>query len=49
MRNGDVLKIAIVLIVLFFVGGFLFSILFKIGILALIVLGVLYLFKRVFR
>jgi hypothetical protein len=43
------IKVAIVLVVLFFIGGFLFRILFKIGILALIVLGVLYLFKRVFR
>ncbi len=49
MRNSDALKIAIVLIILFFIGGFLFKVLFKIGILALIVLGVLYLFKKVFR
>lgn len=49
MKNSDAIKIAIVLIILFFIGGFLFKILFKIGILALIVLGALYLFKKVFR
>lgn len=49
MKNRDIIKIVIVLIVLFFIGGFLFKVLFKIGMLALIVLGVLYLFKKVFR
>lgn len=49
MRNSDVFKIAIVLIILFFIGGFLFKVLYKIGLLALIVLGILYLFKKVFK
>ena len=49
MSSINVLKIGIVLIVLFLIGGFLFTVLFKIGVLAIIALGVLYLFKKVSR
>ena len=48
MKNLDLIKVGIALIILFFIGGFLFKVLFKVGLIALIVLGVLYLFKKVF-
>ncbi len=48
MRTSDVFKVMIVLILLAFVGGFIFRVLFKLGILALIILAGMYLFKKVF-
>ncbi len=48
MRTADIFKIMIVLIILVLAGGFIFRILFKLGLLALLVLGILYLFNRVF-
>ena len=48
MRTGDVFNVLIVLVILAFVGGFIFRVLFKLGMLALMVLAGLYLFKKVF-
>ncbi len=45
---GNAFKGAIGIIILFFVLGFLFKVLFKIGLLLLVGLGVLYLYKQVF-
>ena len=45
---GNIFKGILIIMVLFFVFGFFFRILFKLGILALIILGVLYLYKKVF-
>lgn len=44
----NMFKIAVILILMFFVFGFVYKILFKLGMLALLVLAVLYLFNRVF-
>lgn len=46
--SGNVFKVIIVIILLFFVFGFVFRVLFKLGLLALLILGILYLFKKVF-
>lgn len=48
MRITDILKLIIVVIVAAFLLGFVFSFLFKVGIILLIGLGVLYLFRKVF-
>lgn len=48
MTLNETLKGIIVLIVLFFVFGFLFNFLFKVGIIAILVLGIVYLYKRIF-
>ena len=48
MKTADIFKILAVLVLLVLAGGFIFRILFKLGILALIVLGILYLFTKVF-
>ena len=45
---GNIFNILIVLVLLIFVGGFVFQVLFKLGLLALVVLAGLYLFKKVF-
>ncbi len=44
----NVLKTALFIIVVVFLFGFLFSFLFKVGLILLIVLGILYLIKKVF-
>ena len=45
---GNVFKGMIVIIILFFAFGFVFRVLFKLGLLALLVLGIMYLFKKIF-
>lgn len=45
---GDLIKGILAIILIVFVFGFVFSILFKIGIILLIGLGVLYLIRKVF-
>ena len=45
---SDILKLFLGLIVVAFLLSFVFGILFKVGIILLIGLGVLYLFKKVF-
>lgn len=45
---GNVFKGMIIIIILFFAFGFVFRVLFKLGLLALLVLGIMYLFKKVF-
>lgn len=45
---GNIFKIVIVAIVLFFAFGFVYRVLFKLGILALIILAGFYLYKQVF-
>lgn len=46
--NLDLLKSAVIIIVIVFLLGTVFSFLFKVGIILLIALGVLYLIKKVF-
>lgn len=46
---GNVFKGMVVIILLFFVFGFVFRVLFKLGLLALLVLGIMYFFKKVFK
>ena len=48
MINMDLIKAALVLIAVVFLLSYLFGFLFKVGVLLLIGLGVLYLVKRVF-
>lgn len=45
---GDLIKLILTVIIAAFVLGFVFSFLFKVGILMLLGLGILYLFRRVF-
>jgi len=45
---GNVFKALIVIVILFFAFGFIFRVLFKIGLLVVLVLGILYLYKKVF-
>lgn len=45
---SDLFKLALIIIVIFFLAGILFNVLFKVGILALVFLGVIYLFNKVF-
>ena len=45
---GDLFKLILGMILVAFLLGFVFSFLFKAGVLLLIGLGVLYLFKKVF-
>ncbi len=44
----DILKLLIVVAIAFFLLGFVFSILFKVGFFLLILMGVIYMFDRVF-
>lgn len=46
--NLDLLKSALIIIAIIFLFGMLFSFLFKVGVILLIALGVLYLIKKVF-
>ncbi len=45
---GDIIKGILAIILIVFVFGFVFNILFKIGIILLIGLGILYLIRKVF-
>jgi hypothetical protein len=44
----DLIKILLVVALVLFLSGFIFGILFKIGLIALVVLAGIYLFQRVF-
>ena len=44
---NDVFKFAIGIIILFFILGFVMGILFKVGLVLLVILGVAYLLKRI--
>lgn len=44
----DIIKAALILIIAVFLFGFVFGILFKVGIILLIALGILYLIKKIF-
>lgn len=44
----DLVKILLIAAVLLFLAGFIFGILFKIGIMAIVILAGFYLFERVF-
>ena len=48
MIVSDVLKAALIILVAVFLFGFVFSFLFKVGIILLIVLAALYLIKKIF-
>lgn len=48
MYVTDVLKAVLLIIVAVFLFGFVFSFLFKVGIILLIALGVVYLIKKIF-
>lgn len=45
---SDIFKFAIALAVIFFILGFLFSFLFKLGLITLGLLAILYLYKKIF-
>ena len=45
---GNVFKVIIVVVLLFMAFGFIYKILFKLGVLALLILAGLYLYKKVF-
>jgi len=45
---GDIIKGILAIILIVFVFGFVFNILFKIGVILLIGLGILYLIRKVF-
>ena len=47
MKSSTLINLTIILIVLFFIGGFLFKILFKLGLLAIVVLVILFLARKV--
>lgn len=44
----DLVKILLIVAVVLFLSGFIFGILFKIGLMALVILAGLYLYQRVF-
>jgi len=44
----DLVKILLIVAVILFLAGFIFGILFKIGIMVIVILAGLYLFERVF-
>ena len=46
---GDIIKLFLAVIVIAFIFSFVFGFLFKVGLILLVGLGVLYLFKKVFR
>lgn len=45
---SDLFKLILGIIIVFFLAGFIFNILFKIGVIALLFLGILFLFNKVF-
>jgi|GEM_PF-2512218 len=48
MIIADVLKAAFFLILILFLAGFIFGVLLKIGVVLLVILGIVYLIKKIF-